>query len=139
VYILWECPSARDVWCMGSIKFQKISNKGNDFLAIVEEMFSKCQPEELRHFAGIVRRMWLRRNEVVHGGPFLHPNLPVQNAVHAAEEFAELSQIGKQKLGDRRKADGQKWCAPSPGWVTLNWDASTERAGAYGLWRTCVG
>jgi hypothetical protein len=78
-------------------------------------MISKCQLEELCLFAGIARRMWLRRNEVVHGGYFLHPTLLVQKVVHAAEEFAEMAFFGKQKMGDRKQAGGHKWRAPSPG------------------------
>jgi hypothetical protein len=97
--------------------------------------------EELCLFARIARGMWLRRNEVVHGGKFLHPTLLVQKAVHVAEEFAEMAPSGKQNTGDRKQAGGQKWSAPSPGWVKLNWDASIEReAGKMGyIWSSSKG
>jgi hypothetical protein len=104
-HILWDCISARDVLCMGCIKFQKSSNNGPNFLAIVEEMFSRCQPEELSLFAGVARRIWQGRNEVVHGGPFQHPSMLMHQATRVDEEFHEVACIGKPKLGVRRNEE----------------------------------
>jgi hypothetical protein len=119
MHILWECSSARDVWCMGSINIQKSSSSGKDFLGVVEEMFRRGRMEDLILFAGIVRRVWLRRNEVVYGGPFLHPKVIMQRATRAAAEFANL-QINKPETTDERTTGCQKWSVPSPGWVKLN-------------------
>ena len=90
LHILWECSSARDVWGMANVKFQKCSSSGMRFIEVVEEIFRKCQTKEVHQFAGIVRCMWLRRNEIVHEGPFQHLNLLLQRAVSAAEEFAAI-------------------------------------------------
>jgi hypothetical protein len=60
MHILWECPSVRDVWCMGSINVQKSSISSKDFLGVVEDMFRRCRMDELTKFAGIARRVWLR-------------------------------------------------------------------------------
>lgn len=78
LHILWECPSARDVWCVGSTKLQKSPSIGMSFLEIVDVIFKNCTTGEILHFAGIARLLWLRRNEVVRGGPFLNPNVLVQ-------------------------------------------------------------
>jgi ribonuclease HI len=127
MHILWECPSARDVWCMGSINIQKSSISSKDFLGVVEDMFRRCRMDELTQFAGIARRVWLRRNEVVHGGSFLHPTIIMQRATRAAEEFANLLQNNKAEARGGRTTECQKWGVPSPGWVKLNWDASIEK------------
>jgi hypothetical protein len=36
-------------------------------------MFNLCDGEEMRTFVGMARRIWLRRNEVVHKGSFSSP------------------------------------------------------------------
>ena len=36
-------------------------------------MLGKCDMVEFAQFVSIARRIWLRRREVVHGGPFMHP------------------------------------------------------------------
>lgn len=140
-HILWECISARDVWCMGRIKFQKSSNNGPDFLAIVEEMFSRCQPEELGLFAVVARRIWLRRNEVVHGGPFQHPSMLMHHATRAAEEFHEVAQTGNQKLGDiSKERRGPKMESTISGLSEIKLGRlSKERSGNNGLWHSGAG
>lgn len=86
-HILWQCPSARDVWCAGTKKLQKSSYFGLEFLQLVEAVFEKCSMEEIIQFVGIARRIWLRHNEVVHGGAFLHPSILVQRTYKAIEDF----------------------------------------------------
>jgi hypothetical protein len=39
VHALWECPLARDVWCVGCPKLQKRSSFGKDFIQVVEDIF----------------------------------------------------------------------------------------------------
>jgi hypothetical protein len=68
----------------------------------------------------------LRRNETVHGGPFQHPNLLLQRAVSAAEEFAAFHHVITTQPRDIGMEACQKWRAPALGWVKLNWDASVE-------------
>ena len=87
-HILWSCPSARDVWCGSIKKFHKSSPNGPTFRGVVEEMFRMCDEDELRLFVSLPRRVWFRRNEVVHGGPFTHPTVLVQQATHAILEFS---------------------------------------------------
>jgi hypothetical protein len=72
-HILWQCPSAMDVWSEGVRKFHKSAHRGPNFLQVVEDMFSIYDEEEMRLFAGLARRIWLRRNESIHGGLFSSP------------------------------------------------------------------
>ncbi|GLT69541.1 hypothetical protein SLA2020_416850 [Shorea laevis] len=50
-------------------------------------MLSKCDTEEFELFVGIARRIWFRRNFVVHGGEFIHPNSFLQGAIESDAEF----------------------------------------------------
>jgi hypothetical protein len=69
-HILWDCPSAKDVWGGSLKKFQK-----------------NCMEEEMCLFAGIARRVWFRRNEAVYEDPFLHPNILARQARDAMLSF----------------------------------------------------
>jgi ribonuclease HI len=57
LHILWQCSSARDVWCVGPKKLQKSSGAGLEFLQVVEEVFIACSLEDIAQFAGIARRI----------------------------------------------------------------------------------
>jgi hypothetical protein len=76
-HILWECQSAVDVWGVGDIVFQKCSQKGLEFLDLAVELFSfsfsRLGKEKLNLFVGMARRIWSRRNDVLHGAVFKHP------------------------------------------------------------------
>jgi hypothetical protein len=87
-HILWDCPLARDVWSGSLKKFQKSALDGLTFGQIVEEIFKRCNGGEIRLFAGIARRVWFRRNDIVHGGPFTHPKVLVQQATEALGDFS---------------------------------------------------
>lgn len=41
-HILWNCPSAQDVWGCGSRKIQKSIGEGSTFFHVVEEMLGCC-------------------------------------------------------------------------------------------------
>jgi hypothetical protein len=51
-------------------------------------MFKNCTEEEMFLFAGISRKEWFRRNEFVHGGPFLNLNILAQQAKDAMLDFS---------------------------------------------------
>ena len=77
-----------DVWSKGCPKIQKSSFVGPDFMQVVEGVFSKCTNEEVEQFVGIARRIWMRRNETLHGGVgFVHPNTLVQQTMQAIDDF----------------------------------------------------
>ena len=88
-HILWDCHLARDVWSGSLKKFQKSSSCGSTFRPMVIELFQTCDDAELSLFAGIARWVWFRRNKVIHGGLFTHPNVLVQKAREALEDFLQ--------------------------------------------------
>ena len=51
-----------------------MSKAGLDFLQILTIVFEKCNIKEIQLFMGIARKIWMRRNDVVHGNPFAPPN-----------------------------------------------------------------
>lgn len=59
-----------DVWVGGGRDVQDVRRRGT------------------RLFAGIARRVWFRRNEIVRGGSFTHPNVLVQQARDAVAYFS---------------------------------------------------
>jgi hypothetical protein len=41
-HILWQCPSAKDVWSVGSATPHKSYFPGLDFIQVVDGIFRKC-------------------------------------------------------------------------------------------------
>ncbi|XP_059442009.1 uncharacterized protein LOC132174357 [Corylus avellana] len=128
-HILWRCPSAKDAWSVGRVKLQKKSSTtGQNFLQIVEEVFVQCDEEEIQQSVGIARRLWLRRNEVVHCGTLTHPNLLVQRTITAVEDFATANGVGDtQNSSSNALVQEVQWRAPCSGWIKANWDASLAK------------
>jgi hypothetical protein len=77
-HIMWDCPSARDVWGGSLKKFQQCMISGCSFGQVVDFLHKNCEEEELSLFVGFARRIWVRLNEFVHNGKFLHPNKLLQ-------------------------------------------------------------
>ncbi|XP_059429074.1 uncharacterized protein LOC132162872 [Corylus avellana] len=111
-HILWQCPSAKDVWSMGSIKIQKGSFSGPEFMQAVEGIFSACTKEDIVQFVGLVRRIWLRRNDVLHGGVFSHPRELVQRNLHAIEEYKQAQDDGEVDREDAATLIPIRWEVP---------------------------
>jgi ribonuclease HI len=124
IHALWECPSAMGVWNEGAQTFQKFSFNGGAFLKLVEELFIRCNGDEMIQFAGIVRRIWLRRNKLIFEGVFSSPSEVVKASLAAVEEFQAVQ--GRKHSGGTME-NQIPWRAPPIGWVMVNWDAATDR------------
>jgi hypothetical protein len=61
------------------MKLQKSNSDKSDFLHIFSKV-SSCDKEEIELFAVLARRLWLRQNDIVHGGSLTHPNQVVHDA-----------------------------------------------------------
>jgi ribonuclease HI len=125
-HILWQCPSAMDVWTMGCRKIHKSFFPGTDFLQVVEGVFTKCDMDEQIHFATLARRIWLRRNEVVHGGVLTHPHVVLQQTMKAIQEYALAQEKGNETAPPSGGPAANRWLAPEEGWCKGNWDAALE-------------
>ena len=78
-----------------------------------------------------MRRIWLRQNEVLYGGPFAHPEVLIQAAKDATVVFqaaqVPISLVGAAKSSTRGRATLE-------GWVMANWDAAIDKKhGRWGL------
>ena len=90
--------------------------------------------QEIKQFVGMVRRLWLRRNDVLHGEHFVHPNVLVQQTNMAIEEFSRANSLdihGTDK-GDRHEPI--QWRRPPLRWFKANRDALvSKQQGRMGL------
>jgi hypothetical protein len=67
---------------------------GGDFSQIFLGVILRCVKEQVKLFAIIARRIWHRRNEVVHGGNLMQPTKVVREAVTTLEDFQQVNQGG---------------------------------------------
>ena len=74
-HILWACPLAQNVWGTSNHKLKKCKRSYSDFMELFEELLVLLNGEDLNLFALTSRGIWQRRNSVVHGGVFTHPNI----------------------------------------------------------------
>jgi ribonuclease HI len=134
IHILWQCPSAQDVWSEGCIKVQKSSCSDLDFLQVAERILEKCDMEEFQNFVIVTRRIWLRRNAFLHEGSFSHPVSIIKQAESLIEEFNQ-AQPGVSRVCTQEKLPiSGKWINPQQGWFKVNWDAAVgKQAGRIGL------
>jgi hypothetical protein len=79
-HILWCCSSSEDVWGCGPPKLQKAGGESGDFVDIFRAVWERCDRDEMELFAVTARRIWLRRNGVIHGMPFTHPTQLMREA-----------------------------------------------------------
>jgi hypothetical protein len=95
-HILWDCPSAANVWGADGRLIQKSYVTGYSFAEVMEYLFDRCSGEEVEVHAEIARRIWFRRNLVVHDGEFSHPN----NVIRVSATFINDYRNSLQRMGD---------------------------------------
>lgn len=131
-HILWDCSSARDVWRVSLKKFQKLIPDGPSFRQVTELLTQNCDAEELGLFAGIARRVWLRRNEVVRDGKFTHPSALVQQAIEAQAQYVEANSPNQPV--SHGVAEAISRTVPTEGYIKVNWDAALcSKRGVVGM------
>ena len=125
MHIIWECPSAVDIWgaCRG--KLQKSSCHGNCFLDVFEHLLSRCSYDEVCFFAILSKKIWGRRNSMLLGGDMLHPNLLIQEGEALLLQFKELEDQ-KGSAPTDASAGKAKWSPPQVGKLKVNWDVSFD-------------
>jgi ribonuclease HI len=126
-HILWDCPSARDVWGASERCFQKCSFTGPNFIQVAEGILSRWGSDALAAFIILARKIWFRRNSVVHGGLFSHPNHLVQEMRNSVEEYKQIrieEDNKRARLHEPTQPNTIKWEPPPIGWYKANWDAA---------------
>jgi hypothetical protein len=116
LHILWTCTLAMGAWSVGSRRLQKKCSMGfENFFPLVEDVSVHCNQEEIKLFVGIARRLWLRRNDLVHEGSLSHPISLVQRTVTAMEEFSKAHKGGEATSVLTAMKTPTIWTAPSSG------------------------
>jgi hypothetical protein len=90
-HILRNCLATQDVWSCGPKKIQKCSAVGSTFPQIVESLMEQCEVEDFEWAVMVARKIWFRRNEVVHGAKLLHPNKRLTKACNSLNEFRRVN------------------------------------------------
>ncbi|XP_059442060.1 uncharacterized protein LOC132174416 [Corylus avellana] len=125
-HVLWNCPPANGVWGCGSIKFQKRCCGGTNFFNIFEDIVKRCDRFDVERFAVTGRRLWLRRNAVIHGEPFVHPNQIMREVGAAIEDFQRANMVDEHETRQAQKGDSALWQPPPVNSVKINWDATVD-------------
>ena len=96
MHTLWQCPSTRDVWSLGNRALQKSAICEGNLGEVFENLFQRCSQEEMVQVAGLARRIWLRRNDVVFGGELASPHSLIKMTDQAITDF-KLAQETKAR------------------------------------------
>jgi ribonuclease HI/exonuclease III len=123
-HVLWECPSSRDVWAVCGRRIQKSTITGMPFKEIMEWMMGRCNKQELELFAVIAKRIWARRNQVLHGGEFINPNRISQEAEAALQQFQQCQEVNREQ----QAVVPDRWQPPLVGRYKVNWDVAVDNA-----------
>jgi ribonuclease HI len=86
----------------------------------------RCDQTEVELFAVIARKIWLRRNQVVHGGSFSHPNQVLREAVSILEDFRLSNANCNMPQPSSPPTHVEKWRPPPMNFVKINWDAAVD-------------
>ncbi|XP_040987877.1 uncharacterized protein LOC121235608 [Juglans microcarpa x Juglans regia] len=87
IHILWNCPSAMDVWSRGPAGLQKSSIRPGNFGDLLEALISTCDQDTIELFAFATRNIWHRRNLFIFENSFIHPCEVMQTAKKSLKEF----------------------------------------------------
>jgi hypothetical protein len=85
---------------------------GLSFVGIFEELVERCDLSKLTTFVVTARMLWLRRNAVIHGEMFTHPNQIIRQVESTIEEFQ--GEYGKTTRDSAAQAPRADYVATSP-------------------------
>jgi hypothetical protein len=133
-HILWSCPSSKDVWGGGPRSLQKCGEIEGLFPSFFEAMMRRCNKEDLELFAVTARKIWLRRNSVIHGEQFSHPTQLLREAQNSLEEFQRIHSEDRNEMPNTRDLAVMHWKPPPESMIKLNWDAGlSTKEGRVGI------
>ena len=89
----------------------------------METLLSRSSAEEMTIFAAIAHGIWTRRNHVVHGGKFAHPNFIVIEAEDVVAQFWRVKVTMECRM-IQPSPMRTKWSNPPLGRLKANWDVA---------------
>jgi hypothetical protein len=102
---------------------------GTTFIEVIEYLLERCTTKELAMHAKIARRIWLRRNTMVHRGGFIHPNDVIRLASKFIDDYREVMQKEKatvEPAANPGSSIADRWRPPPPRTLKTNWDAALD-------------
>lgn len=87
----------------------------------------KCDIEEVELLVVVARKIWFRRNAVVHREDFIHPNHVFREAVDSLDEFREVNSKEDEGAEDKQEVVQLKWKNPPTGMIKANWDVAMDK------------
>ena len=111
----------------GPRSLQKLGITKGMFSNLFEVLMKRCNKEDLELFAVTARKIWLRRNSVVHGEPFSHPTQLIRDAQNSLEEFQRIHYESRGGMQITRDTVEAKWKPPPENMIKLNWDAGINK------------
>jgi hypothetical protein len=128
-HILWNCPSAVDVWteCMKSI--HKCSSADDSFLNIWMMLSRRLDAHEMQFVAVVARLIWLRRNKLIFDGVFQSPSMLYRMAQDQMAQFDEAESRRCAPRNEQIHTPVLLWKKPSFGVIKVNWDAAVDKEG----------
>jgi ribonuclease HI len=97
------------------------------FLQIVEGIFASYDEKEIQLFVGFAQKIWMRRNDVVHGNLFTHPTELMVQARKDLDNYRRVIDGDDTHMLVSTATPVQTWMAPTLGWLKANWDASIKK------------
>ena len=89
---------------------------------------------EMELFAVTARRIWLRRNSLIHENIFAHPTQLLRDARQSLEEFYRANNKAENEEPNEKDITIVKWKPLPRSMIKLNWDASLNaKDGCVGL------
>lgn len=99
----------------------------SDGLCLIEKLMEVLDEDELEVAVTVARRIWLRRNSVVHGGIFYPPARVAQDAKEVAEAFVRSNEEPKMGNAGTQVQERLRWKRPPEGMVKIKWDAALDK------------
>ena len=98
-----------------------------EFFDLAVELSTRIGVKKLILFVGMARRIWHRRNDVIHGVVFMHPNEIVRESRLAVEDFKNAQQDTTGPPPSQAAQNRSSWMAPMEGWYKTNWDVAISK------------
>jgi hypothetical protein len=119
LHILWECPSPQDVWSTSGMKIQKSRVGGDNFTEVVMHLKEKLNKEDLELFVITAKKIWKRRNRVLHGESFIHPRILSKQAMDFMQLYRKVHEK-EEGASTITPLPGPRWEAPPTGVFKVN-------------------
>ena len=126
-YILWSCPSAKDIWVECNSKIHKCTSDKVDFLYILENLMTRLDDDQMQLMVTVAWQIWFRRNSIVFGGDMVAPGVVMQRAKDQVEAWCSATKRMIIPPDIYVHPSAITWTRPPYGIVKVNWDASVNK------------